>query len=299
VPHTGWLPSAFNIQLILFISRYRKKFIISKTNWYSAFHETLTALLALHKEIVLPPSTEPPIQIIGEDKRWPYFADCIGALDGSHIPVHVVGGYTVQAPWRNRKGFLSQNILAVVDFDMNFTYVLPGWEGAAHDTRVLNSAKEKGFGAPEGKYYLADAGYSNTPLTLVPYRGVRYHLREQALANMKPKTKEELFNLRHSSLRNVVERVFGVFKRRFKIFDRAPQYAFKTQVKLVYALTALHNFINRHGATDLTYLLDDEELDGQSAGSKGEVVDSREMNERRESIATLMWADYLKIIGSI
>jgi hypothetical protein len=170
----------------------------------------LTALLALYKEIVLPPSTEPPIQIIGEDKCWPYFADCIGVLDGSHIPMHVVGGYAVQALWQNRKGFLSQNILAIVDFDINFTYVLPSWEGAAYDTRGLNSAKEKGFGALEGKYYLANAGYSNTPLTHVPYRGVQYHLQEQSLANMKPKTKEKLFNLRHSSLRNVVERVFDV-----------------------------------------------------------------------------------------
>ena len=67
----------------------------------------------------------------------------------------------------------------------------------------------------------------------------------------------------------------------------------------MYALTALYNFINKYGTTDLAYLLDDERLDEHLAGGRGKVVDSREMNERRESIATLMWADYLRVIGGI
>ena len=78
---------------------------------------------------------------------------------------------------------------------MNFLYVLLGWEGSAYDSRVLNLAKAKGFKALPGRYYIADAGYSNTPITLAPYRGVRYHLREQAQANMRPRNAKELFNL--------------------------------------------------------------------------------------------------------
>jgi len=45
---------------------------------------------------------------------------------------------------------------------------------------------------------------------LTPYRGVRYHLKEWAKGNLKPQNKEELFNLRYSKLRNVIERIFGV-----------------------------------------------------------------------------------------
>ena len=63
--------------------------------------------------------------------------DCIGAIDGTHIrgstPVEVADTY------RNRKGALSQNVMAVCDFNMLFTYVVTGWEGSAHDARVLNS----------------------------------------------------------------------------------------------------------------------------------------------------------------
>jgi hypothetical protein len=61
---------------------------------------------------------------------------------------------------------------------MNFTYVLAGWEGSAHDGRVIRDAQQRGFRAPEGKYFLADAGYANKDMLLSPYRGVRYHLRE-------------------------------------------------------------------------------------------------------------------------
>ena len=41
---------------------------------------------------------------------------------------------------RCRHGFTSQNVLAVCDFDMRFTFVVAGWPGCAHDTRVLNHA---------------------------------------------------------------------------------------------------------------------------------------------------------------
>ena len=46
----------------------------------------------------------------------------------------------VAVAYRNRKGFTSQNIMAMVDFEIKFTYIVAGWEGSAHDARVLNVA---------------------------------------------------------------------------------------------------------------------------------------------------------------
>jgi len=52
---------------------------------------------------------------------------------------------------RNKKGVLSQNVLAAISFDdLKFSYVLVGWEGSAHDSKVLNDALSRGFRAPEG-----------------------------------------------------------------------------------------------------------------------------------------------------
>ena len=42
--------------------------------------------------------------------------------------------------------------MAAVDFDLRFTYVLAGWEGAAHDALVLQDAleRENGLRVPQG-----------------------------------------------------------------------------------------------------------------------------------------------------
>ena len=42
--------------------------------------------------------------------------------------------------YRTRKGTISINVLGVCSPDMEFIYVLPGWEGSAHDGRVLRNA---------------------------------------------------------------------------------------------------------------------------------------------------------------
>jgi hypothetical protein len=44
--------------------------------------------------------------------------------------------------------------MAVVDFDLKFTYVLAGWEGSTHDALILADAIERddGFTIPPGNY---------------------------------------------------------------------------------------------------------------------------------------------------
>ncbi|XP_018453719.1 uncharacterized protein LOC108824838 [Raphanus sativus] len=71
-------------------------------------------------------------------KFYPYFKDCIGAIDGTHIFATVP---KCDVPsYRNRKGFVSQNVLATCNFDLEFMYVLSGWEGSAHDSKILSDA---------------------------------------------------------------------------------------------------------------------------------------------------------------
>ena len=65
---------------------------------------------------------------------------------------------------------------------MKFTYVLPGWEGSASDSRVYEYAREHDLDIPPGTYMLADAGFPSCNALLVPYRGIRYHLKEWAQA---------------------------------------------------------------------------------------------------------------------
>ena len=66
---------------------------------------------------------------------------------------------------------------------MFFIYMLVGWEGSASDSFLFQRALLSGFVVPEGKYYLADAGFASCRTLLVPYRNVRYHLREWQTGN--------------------------------------------------------------------------------------------------------------------
>jgi hypothetical protein len=52
-----------------------------------------------------------------------------------------------------RKHITTQNVLAIVDFDLRFTYVLAGWEGLAHDALILADAIQRpdGLKVPQGK----------------------------------------------------------------------------------------------------------------------------------------------------
>jgi len=74
----------------------------------------------------------------------------IGAIDRTHVRASV--SKSMEAAFRGRKSFATQNVMAAVDFDLRFTYVLAGWEGTAHDAVVLSDALERvnGLRVPEG-----------------------------------------------------------------------------------------------------------------------------------------------------
>ena len=71
----------------------------------------------------------------------PFFNNRIGALDGTHIPCVVPSDKVVQHICR--KGMITQNVLAVCDFDMRFIFVLAGCTGSVHDMRVFTDAMTK------------------------------------------------------------------------------------------------------------------------------------------------------------
>jgi hypothetical protein len=75
---------------------------------------------------------------IKEECFWPYFQGAIGAIDGSHVPVTVPADEVLN--YTCRHGYTSQNVFVIFDFDMRFIFVVAGWPGSAHDTRILDHA---------------------------------------------------------------------------------------------------------------------------------------------------------------
>ena len=127
--------------------------------------------------------------------------------------------------------------------------IILGQEGSIYNSRVFTFVKDSSFYIPLGHYYLANAGYViNNPIVLIPYQKVRYYLKKQAKANKRLKDKKELFNLRHTSLRNIIKQVFGVLKAHFPILNKGRKgYSLKTQIKIIQVLIAIYNFINING----------------------------------------------------
>ena len=105
--------------------------------------------------VQFPSGNNIPAKIQQNPKFFPYFRDAIGAIDGSHIPITPPALF--RPLYHNRKGFLSQNALFACDFNLNFTYMLTGWEGSALDTRVYGDAISTDLPILAGKYLLADA----------------------------------------------------------------------------------------------------------------------------------------------
>ena len=56
--------------------------------------------------------------------------------------------------YRGRKGHTTQNVLVTCSFDLKFTYVLPGWEGIALDSRITKNAltRNDNLKIPQGKF---------------------------------------------------------------------------------------------------------------------------------------------------
>jgi hypothetical protein len=262
------------------VRQVEDRFVRSLETVSHTFDGVLRSVLKLAANIINPKdlefSTVHPC--LENPDFWPHFNDYIGALDVTHIPVVVPKSKVVQHI--NRHNETSQNMLAIYDFDMRFTFVLAGWPWSVHDMRVFNDAMTK-YGdkfphpplgklfylsckyffnfrwsymslyVPEavGKYYLVDAGYPNRPGYLSPYRRTRYHV-EQWQEGPLPQGMKETFNHAHSQVRNDIERSFGVLKMKWRMLLDMPKFSARKQTRIIVACMALHNFIRESRIAD-------------------------------------------------
>jgi hypothetical protein len=223
-----------------------------------------------------------------------FLQNCLGLIDGTHIPVSMSPNQV--APFKNRKGTFSQNVMVVCDFDLKITYVSAGWEGSATDSMVLRSTMGnhvRKFEVPAGIFYLVNGGYANTTSFLAPYHGVRCHLKVFGHGHRRPQNHKELFNHRHVILRNHVERALGVIKKRFPTIKVAMFHKMENQAKITLAATTLHNLIHSLNGDEKWLENDQGNINPQNFvnlpdGDQGNV----EGNNLRDTIAYHMWSNY-------
>ena len=62
---------------------------------------------------------------------------CVGAGDGTLIPLRFKGGIIGTEPWRWRKGYYAQNVLLCFSYDKTITFASVMNEGCTHDSAII------------------------------------------------------------------------------------------------------------------------------------------------------------------
>ncbi|TYK30996.1 retrotransposon protein [Cucumis melo var. makuwa] len=131
---------------------------------------------------------------------------------------------------------------------------------------------------------------------LVPYRGHRYHLQEWRGVGNAPTNANEYFNMKHSSIRNVIERTFGVLKGRWAILREKSYYPLQVQCRTILACCLLHNLINR----EMTYCDNVDDVDERDSTyattTASEDIDyietTNEWSQWHDELAKSMFTDW-------
>lgn len=96
----------------------------------------------------------------------------------------------------------------------------------------------------------------------------------------------------------MIERIFGVFKKRFQIFSLAPEYSIETQAKLVQALCVVHNFARIYDPDDIPRIEEDDEYEFDKGLLQASTTSAQktQASNKRDRIAKEMWKSYQAVL---
>uniref|UniRef100_A0ACD5T921 Uncharacterized protein n=1 Tax=Avena sativa TaxID=4498 RepID=A0ACD5T921_AVESA len=119
-------------------------------------------------------------------------------------------------------------------------------------------------------------------------RSTRYHLKEWVASQQQPQNEKELFNLRHARARNVVERTFGLLKKKWAMLRSCSFFPIEDQIRLINACCVLHNY-----ARDRQHVRDNlllQEVDDELAAMAPEPIDDTTLI--RSVQQTTAWSNF-------
>lgn len=236
-----------------------------------------------HQYIYMPDSGE-KLNISKQFQDLSKMSNIIGAIDCTHIRIQSPGGLHENA-FINRKGYYSINVQIVGDTSYRIRNIVARWAGSTHDSRIFNESVLKS-NLEDGNVsgiLLGDGGYAARLYMLTPV--------------CNPSTAaERRYNYHHCVGRNVIERLFGIWKRCFSILgpDSRIRLKLDTTMAVIVACAVLHNFIRQHKAfTSMTsecISISDEQSDNASFNT-GSAYNSTEGAAFRKSIINSHFRD--------
>jgi hypothetical protein len=219
-------------------------FGIGKSTARGILHEFCSVVVNLFfKSIIKFPYSQNEIKatIDGFQKKCSY-PQCLGALDGTHIPIKPPLGQ--ETDYYNYKKYHSVIMLATVDSDLLFTYVNIGAPGRCNDASIFNRCILSEI--------IEDPIYANQ-FMMVNNTKIQSHLiADSAFALSRTVLKpfadragmpnsHSTFNYRLSRARCSVERAFGALKNRFRLLHRKIEFKLKNTTNIIKTAAILHN----------------------------------------------------------
>lgn len=143
----------------------------------------------------------------------------------------------------------------VCDATLRIMNIIARWPGSVHDSTIFNDSPlctELEVGRYENSFLLGDSGYPCRTYLLTPF--------------LRPATaSQQAYNFAHSATRTVIERCFGILKRRFPCLSLGLRNAIQTTLHIIVACAVLHNI-----ALDLND--DIEDIPGEGYNPEDDVV---------------------------
>lgn len=163
--------------------------------------------------------------------RWTVgssFPYAIGAIDCTHVKVMAPRNALHPDEYVNRKGFHSFNVQVTCDSGARATSVVAEWPGSVHDSRILKNSPVPRVMNGKDALLLGDSGYGIRPWLMTPYRVPGNEMQRN-------------FNRIFTKERVVIERLFGIVKRRFPLIGGVVRLKTETVPKVITACFVLHN----------------------------------------------------------
>lgn len=204
---------------------------VDKSTASRIVHKVTRAIASLKRNFIKMPSDEEGFIAIRQGfydvARFP---KCIGAIDCTHVKLQSPGGPYAET-YRNRKGFFSLNVQVVGDSKCTIRNIVARWPGSSHDSNIFRNSRlrsdfeDRQF---EDNLLVGDSGYAVKSYLITPL--------------LNPQTPaENLFNEAQIRTRNAIERLFGIWKRRFPILAVGIRLNIEKVEAVIVACAVLHN----------------------------------------------------------
>lgn len=194
-----------------------------------------------------------------------FFPGVIGCIDCTHIPISCPNRARGEI-FRNRKGYFSLNVQVVGGPDGEILDIVVRWPGSVHDSRIFeNSSLKVKFDTNQTRgLLLGDSGYGQSAYLFTPVGN--------------PQTEAEMrYNNAHIATRQSVERLFGIWKRRFPCLSKKLANNISTTTYIISACAVLHNIGIRYKEGNI-----DEQLEnGAEQNEIHEIVNPFHNNDQR------------------